>query len=125
MNEDGGAELGRGLEDREQLGIVQVLAIDVRADLDARQAQLAHAPLEFAHGERRRLHRQSPKPEKSLWIRRYDSGQMVVEHPRRLKSMLGLRPIVEHDRHRRKDLAIYFGAAHLLDAPLGFPTIAL
>ena len=65
VNEDARAEVGRGLEDREELRMVEAPPVDVRPDLHTRELQIAHAALELVDREVGLLHRERPQSDES------------------------------------------------------------
>gem|GEM_PF-5853534 len=86
---------------------------DVRTDLDAPQAQLAHAPLELADRQVRVLHRHGPQPDESARVLLVDTRDVVVEETGQVQRVLGLGPVREHHRHGRQDLDLHARSVHV------------
>ncbi len=87
MNEDRGAGFLRRAPDRVERAVVEIAAIllvaefvrvDVRADLDAAQAKLAHATDQLARRELRSLQRDRAQPGETRRMLPNDFGQVIV-----------------------------------------------
>ena len=89
MHEHRRVEFLRGGEHLEQLRRVEVLAVDVTADLHAAHSQVAHAPLQLANGKVRRLHGQRPQPGKSSGMGANRLGDVIVENAGEVAPWLG------------------------------------
>jgi hypothetical protein len=115
VDEHGRAQgLGR-LEDREERGVVEVPGVHVAADLDAGQPKLPHAALELGDRRLRRLHGQRAEAGEAAGMGAHDRGDVVVQEPREVERVLGLRPVAEHDGHRRERLHADAGLVALLE----------
>ena len=64
--------------DRIERGIVEVAAVDVRADLGAAQLERPHGALELVGGRLRVLQRQRGKPDEAIGVARDHGGEAVV-----------------------------------------------
>ena len=58
--------------------MTMIVWIDMRADLNAMQAELAHATVQFLRGKVYILQRNCPETDKALRIRANDFGDVVV-----------------------------------------------
>ena len=74
-----------GLEEREERRVAEVHAVDVGADLHARQAELAHAALELGDGEVGRLQRHRAEAGEARRVVAHDAGEVVVEEAREVE----------------------------------------
>ena len=66
MDEDQGPQLLAAREDRAEARRRQVLAGDMRHDLDAAEAQRFMQPLQFGHGQFRGLERDRAEPDEAV-----------------------------------------------------------
>ena len=87
MDEDGGAELGRPLEDGKERRIGEVPVEDVRSDLHAGQPQLAHAAIQLQQRQVGRLHRQRAQTHESARVSPAERGDVIVEEPRQIVTL--------------------------------------
>ena len=106
VDENGGAERCGRLEDRKELRAVEIRSVDVRADLDTREPELPHAALELPNREVGALHRDRSETGETRRVRGHDPGDVVVQAPREVERRSRLRPVAEHDRHRRENLHV-------------------
>jgi hypothetical protein len=114
---------GRG-PDRLELGIVEVLAGDVGADLRAAQAEHVHGMAQLVGGELRRLHGQRGDAEKAVGTRLGKLGNLLVLNAGECRGdCLRLR-IDERLRAHGEHLHVYLGRRHVLQAPVQVPAAA-
>ena len=106
VDENGGAERRGRLEDRKELRAVEIRSVDVRADLDTREPELPHAALELPDRQVGALHRDRSETGEARRVRGHDPGDVVVQAPREVERRIRLRPVAEHDRHRRENLHV-------------------
>ena len=125
MNEDRRAQIPGRRQHFENLGMVQVHAVDVGADLDPGQAQLLHTALQFPRREFRRLHRHGAQADEAPGVVRHDAGDVVVEESREIQGVLGPGPVAEHDGHGRDDLDVDPVVVALVQAALRVPAVGL
>ncbi len=107
VHEDRGPEAGRGLEDWKQRGLVEVPRLDVRADLHTTESEVADAAFEFGAREVGSLHRDRAETFEAIRAIADDPREVIVEQPREIEGVRGLRPVAEHDRHGREHLHIH------------------
>ena len=124
MNQDEGAELGGRRPDRLELGIVEVLARHVGADLRAAQAEHAHGVAQLVGGELRRLHRQRRDGEKAVGARLDLLGELLVLNAGECRRQRGRLRIDESLRGDREHLHVDLGRRHVRQAPLQVPAAA-
>ena len=106
MDEDRGAEAGRGLEHRKELRRVEIPLLDVRADLDAAKTEFVHASFQLGARQIRGLHWNRPEPLETIGLVANHAGEVVVEQLRDLECIRGLRPVTEHHRNRGEHLHV-------------------
>ena len=132
MNKDRSAELFGGAPDGLKRGIIEIqriepaemlIRVNVRADLRAAQAELAHASLELARGKIGILERNCRQAGEPCRVRADDFCNVVVQPPREIESVARFCPIAEHDRHRGKDLHGDAGLVHFFEATGWFPNV--
>ena len=113
------------LEDLEDRSVIEVGAVDVAADLDARQVQLLHATLQLLHGERGILHRNGPQPDETVGELGAHTGDVIVENARKVQRIGGLRAVAEHDRDGREHLHVHTGPVTVGQTHGGVPQVRL
>ena len=124
VHENGAAQLRGPCEDWKQLGSVEVPAADVRADLHAREAQVADAAGQFLDGEIGRLQGQRAQAQELAPIPGARIGELIVEEAGDVERLPGLRdPVTEHDRHGGEHLHADLGLVALGDAHGGVPHV--
>ena len=102
MDEDECAQLVCRRPHRLERRIVEVAAVDVRADLRAAQAELAHHAAKLVGGLLRLLQRQGRKPYEAVGMARHHGGDLVVLQHRAGDAERGLL-VVEEGMHRGAD----------------------
>ena len=117
MQVDRDVERLAGLEDRPELRVVEVLAVRVRVDDDALEAELAHAALDLLGGRRGILRCRGRQTGVALGIARDRGRELVVGI---VRDGVG-RGRVEHLHARagqRQDLHVDAGVVHVGEPPL-------
>ena len=113
MHQDQSAKFMRDGEEPVQAGIGQLNAADLRADLDAEESALTHAPAHLVDGSIRVLHGQGAQRGKTSRVLSDDPAEELVLN-RRQFSRTGRRCLVaERHRYRRKHLHRNAFAVHV------------
>ncbi len=113
-----GAEIGGGLEEREQFRRVEIPVAAVRADLHALQAQFVDAAFQFAHRQRRRLQRHRADAGVVARIVAAHAGHVVVQMAMQLQRLVARRPVREQHRHGGDHLHVDAETGVVVDACL-------
>ena len=79
MYEDCGPQLLSRLENWKHSFIIQVLAVDVTADLNACHAERLHAPFKFLDRTRRVLHRHGTQADEPPRMIRNDTREVIIQ----------------------------------------------
>src|SRR5882724_8764340 len=97
MNEDRSVELFRRFPDNIERRMIQVPAIgsvamivriDMGSDLNSAQTQVLNAALKFLRRKIRILHWEGAQPGEARWMIANDFGDMIVQEPREIESVL-------------------------------------
>ena len=123
MHEHGCAELGSRFQHGEDRRIVEIPAVDMRADLDPRQPQLPHAALEFHDGAGLVLHGHGAEPDEPARVGRDQAGNVIVQQLRQVVGVCGPGPVTEHDRNRGEHLHVHLVLVTLGNTQLRVPAV--
>jgi len=118
MVENERIELGCRGPNRLELGIVEVLARHVRADLRPAQAQHAHGMTKLVRGLFRRLHGQRRYGKKAVGARLGQLGELLVLNAGKRRRQRRRLRIDEGLRANREHLNVDLGCRHVLQAAL-------
>src|SRR5262245_11277165 len=124
MNEDGHLQVFASFEEIEKLRLSEVQLVDVRSDLDTREADRL-AAFEFFDRECRILQGHRAEPDKTERVFGNDIGNVIVKELRNIRAVRRARPIAEHHGHGGQDLCGYTGLVHLFDTANRVPTVGL
>ena len=89
------------------------------------EPELPHAALELADREVGALHRERAEAREARRVRGHDPGDVVVQAPREVERRVRLRPVAEHDRHRREHLHVDARRVAFGQPRLDVPAVAL
>jgi len=115
VEEDRSVELLGPLVERPERLVVERRAVNVRADGDAGEAQIAHGAVELDQRGVHVLERQRCQTDEAVRMRAHDLGDLVVPDPCQPHAQRRWRP-VEHRRPEREHLAVHAEAIHLVEA---------
>ncbi len=115
MHHAEGVVLVRHLPHRLELRLVEVLAVDVGADLHALQAELGDGALQLVGGGLRRLHRQGGDAVEAPRIIADVLGDLVVLHDAGRGGQPGVLVVEEGLRRVRQHLHVDVGRLHVLE----------
>lgn len=133
MDEDGSTPPRAVFEKGEEFGRVEVelgrMSVahdgDIRADLDAAQAELVECAVEFAASEVGILKRDGCESSKTLWMCAHDLRNVVVQVSRQFKRRVRGLVVREHHRNRRKYLQRHAVRVALLDSHSRIPAVGV
>ena len=121
VHEHAGAQLFRGLENPEDLGVVQIPALDVASDLYPRHLEFRDHAFKFTAGKVRILHRHGAQPDEPVRKVRDDARDVIVEMAREIEGVGRLRPVREHHGDRGEHLHSHAVSITLGDSDLRIP----
>ena len=122
VDEQRHAELLAGFVKRRESRVAQVESIHVGPDLHTLQPG-GMGLTEHLDGPVRVLHRDRGQPHVVFGMVAHNLGQVVVQEPRQVGSILRLGPVGKHHGDGADHLDLHPGLSILLDALLGVPTI--
>lgn len=125
MHEHGRTQLRRPSKHGKQLRRVEGRLVHVRSDLDPRESQIGHAPFQLPDRDVRILKRYRSEPHETIGVIAAHAGDVIVQQPRQIQRVLGLRPIAEHDGNGGQDLSVHAVRVTLGNAHRRIPRVGL
>src|SRR5216683_5685122 len=112
--EDGAHGLG-GLEERQELRLVPLLAVDLRVELGALEAEDGHRALELVDRQLDVLHRQRGEAGEAPGPLAREARDLVVDLAREVEALRGVEVMAEKRRVNRDHLHVDALRVHVLD----------
>ena len=137
MDENRRAASRTVLEEREEVGRIEIelddsvaslaaaMGVHVRANLDSVHAELVDGAVELAARKFRVLQRHGREPREARGMRANDAGNVVVEVPRKLERGVRGLVVTKHHGHRGEHLHVDPVLGALAEARGGVPAVRL
>jgi hypothetical protein len=113
MDQDQGAEFMRDGKEPVQARVGELGIPDPRADLDADEARLAHAPAHLVDGPVGVPQRDGAQRSEASWVLVGDPGEELILRQGQFGGAGGRRPVAERHRNRGKYLHPNAFAVHI------------